>query len=350
MVKVPLSLTASAAGARLDISTDIDLPFARDHLTVNLQLAGERLDTVSPLLGIALPPVGPYRLSTDLEIREDSYALPNLDLRIDDSDLQGKVSLAYGDERPYLTAEITSSRLDLDDLFGEEALAEAAVSPGSAESPRSTKDASDETREPVLTAELLRSADALVSVSLGTVRSLGQHRGGGELTARLEDGHLEIAPFSVVLPEGSVDLRIEVAAIDDLLDIALQTRIEHLDYGSLLKRLDPESEAEGVLSLDSHLRALTPSLEELLVYADGHLDFTLYPENFRTTLFDLWATHLLAALMPTLDAGSGPELNCVVGRFTVESGLMTPDALLIDTSRIRVRGKGKIDLQTGKLN
>jgi hypothetical protein len=29
---------------------------------------------------------------------------------------------------------------------------------------------------------------------------------------------------------------------------------------------------------------------------------------------------------------------------------MTPDALLIDTSRIRVRGKGKIDLQTGKLN
>jgi hypothetical protein len=91
-------------------------------------------------------------------------------------------------------------------------------------------------------------------------------------------------------------------------------------------------------------------LEELLVYADGHLDFTLYPENFRTTLFDLWATHLLAALMPTLDAGPGPQLNCVVGRFTVESGLMTPDALLIDTSRIRVRGKGKIDLQTGKLN
>jgi uncharacterized protein involved in outer membrane biogenesis len=154
----------------------------------------------------------------------------------------------------------------------------------------------------------------------------------------------------LVLPEGIIDLQVDVEAVADRLDIALQTRIERLDYGLLLKRVDPENEAEGVLSLDSHLRALTPSLEELLVYADGHLDFTLYPENFRTTLFDLWATHLLAALMPALDSGPGPQLNCVVGRFTVESGLMTPDALLIDTSRIRVRGKGKIDLQTGKLN
>ncbi|MGB5890327.1 MAG: AsmA family protein [Thermoanaerobaculia bacterium] len=350
MTKMPVSLTASAAGARLDLTTDIDLPFDRHRLTVDLQLAGERLDTLSPLVGIDLPPVGPYRLSTDVEIRENSYALPNLDVSIDDSDLQGMISLTFGEERPRLTAELMSSRLDLDDLFGKKALVDTASERDAAQPPGSTDRASDEPREPLLTAELLRSADAFVRVSLGTVESQGQHRGGGELTARLEDGQLEIAPFLVELPEGSVDLRIDVTAIGDLLEIALQTRIERLDYGLLLKRVDPESEVEGALSLDSHLRALAPSLEELLVYADGHLDFTLYPENFRTTLFDLWATHLLAALIPTLDSESGSQLNCVVGRFTVESGVMTPEALLIDTSRIRVRGKGKIDLQTGKLN
>ena len=265
MVEMPLNLTASAAGARLDISTDIDLPFARDRLSVDLRLAGERLDTLSPLLGIELPPVGPYRLSTDLEVTESSYALPNLEVSIDDSDLQGRISLAYGDERPYLTAEITSSRLDLDGLFGKEALAEAGVGQGSTESQRSTKDASDETREPVLTAELLRRADALISVSLGTVRSQGQHRGGGELTARLEEGHLEIAPFSVVLPEGSVDLRIDVAAIDDLLDVALQTRIEHFDYGSLLKRLDLGNlaAAKDVFADDVVWHFFNPNLPDL---------------------------------------------------------------------------------------
>ena len=167
--------------------------------------------------------------------------------------------------------------------------------------------------------------------------------------AQLENGHLEIEPFTVVLPEGSIDLRVEVAAIDDLLDISFEALIEHLDYGPLLERLDPANEAEGILSLNSRLRSQAPALEEMLVYADGHLDFTLYPENFSTTVFDLWATHLTAALLPTLDSGPGPRLNCVVGRFTVEGGLMKPDSLLIDTSRIRVRGKGNIDLPSGRL-
>ncbi len=350
MEAIPVSLTVRAAGAHLDVSTAVDLPFDRDRVTLGLELSGERLDSLSPLVGIGLPSVGPYRLSTDLEVREGSYNLPNLEVRIDDSDLQAMISLAYGDERPHLTVELTSSRLDLDDILGKKALAEARDGRGSTQSERSIKKTNDEPREPVITAELLRSADASITVRVESVQSLGELRGGGELNARLEDGHLEITPLTLVLPEGSIELEVDVTAIDDLLDIAFQTRIGHLDYGALLERLDPESDVAGALTLNSHLQARSPSLEEFLVYADGHLDFTLYPKNYSTALFDLWATHLLAVLMPTLDSGGGPQLNCVVGRFTIESGLMTPDALLIDTSRIRVRGKGKIDLKTGKLN
>ena len=346
---LPVTLTATAAGARLDITTAIDLPLDRKHLSAELRLAGERLDTLAPLVGSDLPAVGPYHLSTDLEVTENSYALPNLEIRIDDSNLQGKISLTYGDERPYLSADFSSSRLDLEDLFGRQVLADAGASPKSTPSSRPKRDKSDEPRNPVVTAELLRSADALITARVEAVRSRGQHRGGGQLTARLENGHLEITPLTVALPEGSVDVRLDINAIDDLLDIDLQTQIGHLDYGALLRRVDPDSNVKGALTLNSRLQASSPSLEEVIVYADGHLDFTLYPENYSTALFDLWATHLLAVLVPTLDSGSRPQLNCVVGRFTVKSGLMTPDQLLIDTSRIRVKGKGKIDLRTGRL-
>jgi hypothetical protein len=39
-------------------------------------------------------------------------------------------------------------------------------------------------------------------------------------------------------------------------------------------------------------------------------------------------------------------VNCAVGRFDLRNGLLTHDALLIDTSRMRVAGEGRVDFTT----
>ena len=40
------------------------------------------------------------------------------------------------------------------------------------------------------------------------------------------------------------------------------------------------------------------------------------------------------------------KINCVLGRWTMKDGLMKPDVFLIDTSRIRICGKGQVDFNS----
>jgi uncharacterized protein involved in outer membrane biogenesis len=43
------------------------------------------------------------------------------------------------------------------------------------------------------------------------------------------------------------------------------------------------------------------------------------------------------------------EINCVVGRWTMKDGLLTPEVFLIDTSKIRICGKGQVDFRKEQL-
>jgi len=42
-------------------------------------------------------------------------------------------------------------------------------------------------------------------------------------------------------------------------------------------------------------------------------------------------------------------VNCILGRFRMDNGVLSPDALVIDTSNIRICGWGKADFKQGTL-
>jgi hypothetical protein len=43
-------------------------------------------------------------------------------------------------------------------------------------------------------------------------------------------------------------------------------------------------------------------------------------------------------------------VNCLAGDFILEESLMTPELFLLDTSSMRVNGKGTVDLRTNKID
>ena len=44
-----------------------------------------------------------------------------------------------------------------------------------------------------------------------------------------------------------------------------------------------------------------------------------------------------------LDPEATSKVNCIVGRFDMEDGVMKPRPLFMDTTRFQVRGRGKVD-------
>lgn len=64
---------------------------------------------------------------------------------------------------------------------------------------------------------------------------------------------------------------------------------------------------------------------------------------------DLWAVNLFLALLPAVDPAAESKVNCAIGRFDLRDGKLTQDQILLDTSRMRVGGKGSVDFGTEAL-
>ena len=59
--------------------------------------------------------------------------------------------------------------------------------------------------------------------------------------------------------------------------------------------------------------------------------------------------NLLVALVPAVDPSAESKVNCAVARFNLRDGKLTQDEILMDTSRMRVKGTGTVDFTTEAL-
>jgi hypothetical protein len=83
---------------------------------------------------------------------------------------------------------------------------------------------------------------------------------------------------------------------------------------------------------------------------NGRFRFGVVPEEFRAGILDLWAVNIIAAALPVMMKGSSSVVNCLAGDFILDESLMEPELFLLDTSNMRVNGKGKINLRTNEIN
>jgi hypothetical protein len=111
----------------------------------------------------------------------------------------------------------------------------------------------------------------------------------------------------------------------------------------------PESNMGGVINLDVDLKSSADSFVELMAKGNGYFDFSGRLENLKAGIIDLWAVNAIAAVL-----SSGKEnqskINCLVGRWTMKDGFLTPDVFLIDTTKIRICGKGQVNFKNGHID
>lgn len=83
--------------------------------------------------------------------------------------------------------------------------------------------------------------------------------------------------------------------------------------------------------------------------SNGYFDFSGRLENLEAGIFDLWAVNVIAAVL-SREEEDASKINCVVGRWSIEDGVIKPDVFLIDTSKIRICGKGQVNIKKGLID
>ncbi len=355
--RVPFVLAARAAGARLTLDGEVTLPLGSGG-QLAFEMQGERLDSLSDLARVDLPPWGPWSFSGPLlRMTPSGYELQGLNVSVGRSRLSGTGKLDLGGPRPYLDVQVTAPSIQLDDFpTPERRLTESTESTESTAPPgvgrgglRAAASRTAGRTEKLLSAAFLRRLDATIDVRAKEVLSGSDRLADGALRLKLEEARLQLDPAVVNLPGGAVRLAISYDLKGTEIEFAATVSIERFDYGIIARRLGRAQDLRGLFSLNVDLAGTAPSLDTLLRNANGRVDIAVWPTELRSGVFNLWSANLVLQLLPLVDPRAQPEVNCIVGRFDLERGDLNDDVILIDTTAVRIRGVGHANLATKEL-
>jgi hypothetical protein len=155
-------------------------------------------------------------------------------------------------------------------------------------------------------------------------------------------------PFRLDIPGGAVNMTAHYEPGETDFVTGIDVHVDRFDYGVLARRIDPDIDQSGEISLDIDIDTRARDLDGLLASATGRFDFAVWPKTIEADVFDLWAVNLFTAVNSSVDK-SQSKVNCVVGIFDVNDALMKSQVIFADTTRMQVKGEGEVNFKTGEI-
>lgn len=335
----PLRVEAAVGRTKGKIKGTIADPVTMDGVDVSVDLGGNDLADVFPILGIPMPSTAAYALSGHLDRQGAVWRLTDMKGKVGDSDLSGTVAVDTAGERPKITADLTSNRLAARDLAGF-----VGASPkGKGHYPTKGPDR-------VLPATPIRVAEltnADMDVTLRGKRVEAPFSTLDDLTLHLMmvDGTLTADPLALGVGGGRVAGTVVLNARGKLPALRTNLDVRGVSLARLFKETRFAQEMGGVASGRIQLAGQGGTVADILADADGKLGVAIDGGRITSYAVEGLKTNILQTLGIVLSGDRPMPFNCMVGNFGVEKGIVRGDALVLDTPQTLVTGKGTINLR-----
>jgi uncharacterized protein involved in outer membrane biogenesis len=350
-----MEIKTEIAKTQFDFAGSLDLARALRSLHLNAMVTGERLDSLNGLLDLDLPPLKSYKAAAQLAMRRDRIDLTDLILQVGKSKLTGKLTADRSGGKPDVAIDLNSPLIQLNDFdLGDWSpeKGDAGQPEGSQDrdkkietaKPDNDKSSTDQAVEELLSPKVLAKFNVRMNVKAKKVMSGADALGSGVLTATLKDGQFALDPVKLNIPGGSFTMAATLKPDPKAPEASLRMLMKNFDFGVLVRRANPKAEMGGTINLDVDLKSSANSFEKLMANSNGYFDFSGRLEKLKAGIIDLWAVNIIAAVATGKDKKPS-EINCVIGRWTMKDGLLTPNIFMIDTTKIRICGKGQVDFK-----
>jgi uncharacterized protein involved in outer membrane biogenesis len=348
-IKTEISKTRFAfAGA-------VDLAQVNKRLELTAEVAGDRLDSLNGLFDLDLPPLKSYRSTAKLTLEKKRANLSDFQIQVGQSRLLGKMTVDISGAKSKAVLTLSAPLIQLDDFdVGDwSPQKNGSDKPMPEDDQKENKDTVDSKEKKssldaetakLLSPEVLGKYEVTMNVKADKVLSGSDELGSGSLTATLKDARFSLDPVILNIPGGAFSLAASLKPDIKAPQASFRTVMENFDFGVLVRRSNPKAKLGGLINLNVDLKSSASSFEKLMAQGNGYFDFSGRLENLEAGIIDLWAVNVIAAVVSKEEEGAS-KVNCVVGRWTMKDGLLEPNIFLIDTSKIRICGKGQVDFR-----
>ncbi|WP_269715504.1 AsmA family protein [Caulobacter sp. NIBR2454] len=334
----------------------INKPFDLGRFGADLTLAGQDLNNLYYLTGLALPNTPPYRVSGRLERKGSLYDVGNLKGRIGDSDIGGKLSVETGRERPLLTADLRSRRLDFDDLGS--LLGGTPATGGGETASDGQKQIAGQLRaqqrllpDSTLQVERIRAMDAKVRYRALAVNAPNLPLRRVSLDLNLNDGVLVMDPLSFDFARGRLTSQIKLDATGKTPRTDADVRLTNAALQDFIPiKTDGVPAIEGAMAARAKLTGYGNSVHRAASSANGSVTMVVPRGKIRQAFAELLGVNASKGLLLLLaKSNKETDVRCAVADFKVVDGVLRANTIVFDTGVVLAKGTGTVDLETERM-
>ncbi len=353
--KYPLHLDLSMGLTKIKIDGTFQDPIKMQGVDAVLDLQGDNLADLFYLTAIPLPPSPPYTLKGELKKEGEVWTFNNFQGKVGDSDLAGNLQYDVSGERGFMTAQLVSDLLDIDDIGGFIGVA-PSTKKGETASPEQKKQAQEQARSDKVLPDMkldlgrLRATDLDVTLDVKKINAPGIPLENMNVRFNLLDGVLKLDPMQLGVAQGVVDGSLTLNGQKDIPSVTMNLNLRKLSLRQFFSGSQFESFSAGRFGGRIQLAGNGRSLAEVLGDSDGHI--TLSMAGGKISLLIIEGAGIdLAELTPLLlGDDKNTDIRCIVGDFDVKDGLLTSNAFVFDTSDTNIQGDAKINLKSEALD
>jgi uncharacterized protein involved in outer membrane biogenesis len=358
----------TAADIKLTAHTDIQHPFDLGAVTSKFHLTGKDLADAFYLTGLALPNTPPYDLAGTAVRDGMKFRVDDFHGRLGGSDINGKLGIDAGRDRPKLSAALTSRVLNLADLaapLGTQATPErksqtlanatdaSSAQHGGAEATGGDARATSARLLPDADLQVARvrgmDADVMFDAESITTPKLPLKQVHFHLI--LDDGKLELTPLQFTLPEGQFSGRVALNARSAVPVTDIDMQLKNLD----LTQFKPSSSNTAPLSGDLvgriKLHGSGTSVHKTAADVEGDITLVVPKGEMRAAFAELTGINVASGLGLLLTKkDENTAIRCGVMSFHADHGNLKATTLVVDTNRVLITGAGDVDLGTEGLD
>ncbi len=301
-------------------------------------------------LAIALPVMQDANALTklsvnfDLAATVDSASLQNLLIALDDTRITGAIGIKDF-ARPAVNFKLDLDTLDVDRYLP---VAEKSSKPITSPAVLLAAGAS------VIPVETFRKLNAEGSMALGKVKVNGLLMQDVHINLNTKNGVIAAQQSIKQFYRGSYQGNLSMNRHDDQALLAVNEKIDHVHIEPLLKDYLGQARISGIVNASSQLQGQGRKPEDLKASLNGQLSFLFKDcviKGFNLQkIIDNGKALIKGSALPTDTKNDQTLFSELSGTATVANGLVQNNDLLAQSAKLRVDGKGSVNLVSEALD
>ncbi len=353
-VPYPLAIAAVIGRTHLKGEGTVTSLSRISALDMRVVLAGDSLDQLYPLFGLALPATRAYSATGHLLHHGSIWRYESFAGKVGGSDIAGTLKVDVAGKRPALQADLVSAMLHIEDLGpmigarpGSVKQAKALPAASGGAPPGGAGKGGSGRVLPALpfNTERWDSVDAEVTLKAKSIRrakELPLENFNTHLSLR--DSKLTLDPFSVGVAGGRLEGSISLDARQQPIAARVLLRARRVQIAKLFPTVVQTHSGIGQVNGEFDLSGRGNSVGAMLASSGGKVGLVVAGGEISRLMMEKAGLHLWEILMLGLRGDQQVKLRCAVADFAVKRGNMTARALIFDTEVTTIAGTGSIDL------